>query len=111
MSRARLRSVIGTATVSVALLASGTVLTGCAASSGGSLGHQACADVARAVAFRHQSDFSAADRQLQLAEPLAAQLAGSGGSWQALSANLGEIGRVPIHMLMPALQADCPAAS
>ncbi|MHB1986887.1 MAG: hypothetical protein ACYCSF_02700 [Acidimicrobiales bacterium] len=102
------------------VLGTGTVLGGCADSHAASLAHQACGYVARAERLQREAGAARsptsrllvirAERQLELAEPLAAIAAGDDPSWQALQANLGEVHRLPTALILPALRADCAAA-
>lgn len=50
---------------------------------------------------------SRAERQLALAEPIAAVAAGDDATWQALQANLQNASSLPPSLIMPALRADC----
>lgn len=56
------------------------------------------------VQLRHR-----AEHELDLAEPLAADIAGTNGAWQALQANLQQLNGPPDRVLMQALVADCAA--
>jgi hypothetical protein len=102
-------------------LLAGSVLAGCAGSEGASLARQACREVASAGTLEVQAGGTSdagqaaqlrarATRWLMLAEPTAARAAGDDATWQALSANLLEVNRLPISLVMPALRADCLSA-
>ncbi|MGO9558341.1 MAG: hypothetical protein ACLPQS_03005 [Acidimicrobiales bacterium] len=101
----------------LAVAAAGVALTGCGSSAATSLAHQACAYVTKAANLQREANLatgarakaleSQATRQLELAEPLAAEAAGDDGSWQALQANLAETSELSASMIVPAAKADC----
>jgi hypothetical protein len=115
------RRLSGAVALSASLLLGGTLLAGCAASHASALARQACGYVSRAEHLRveagtaaadeHASLLARADHELELAAPLAAVAAGDDPTWQALSANLAEIDRVPTSLVMPAIRADCSKAA
>jgi hypothetical protein len=95
----------------------GVLLSGCASSHAASLAHQACAFVAKAERLRNEAASAApaqaatlrnqAFHQLVLAGPYAALAAGDDPTYQALSANLAEVERLPTYLVFPALRSDC----
>ena len=110
------RFVVGTA----ALLAAGTVATGCAASAG-DLARTSCAHVTSSITLYDRAtratDQAEATRlkglayiELLSAIPIAAQAAYHDIQWEALSTTLSEASRVPEPVLVPALQSECQNA-
>lgn len=107
------RFVVGTA----ALLAAGTVATGCAASAG-DLARTSCAHVTSSITLYDRAtratDQAEATRlkglayiELLSAIPIAAQAAYHDIQWQSLSTTLSEANRVPESTLIPALTTQC----
>lgn len=113
LSHVRLR--LGAAGAAV-VLGLPLLVSGCGGSQAAALAHDACARVAKARALQRRAANGGAGapglrrdalRLLQLAAP-DAMLASSGDdTWDALSANLNEVGRLPVALIMPALRADC----
>jgi hypothetical protein len=112
------RSVVGVLAVSVGAI----VLLGGCSNAGGSLARQACVHVDASIhlyteaehakttaAARHKVN-EAAD-QLGQAEQLAAQANSADPAFNPLMTTLQESGRVPEANLIPALRAQCSAAT
>ena len=97
------------------------IVTGCASSQAAALAHQACGHVAKAERLQHQADAASgarahgfsirAERQLEIAEPLAAMAAGDDPTWQALQADLSQVPRMPNSVILPSLRAACAQGS
>lgn len=93
------------------------LFSACSGGDSGGYAKQACDHIGRAERFivlaKTTSGATAkrlgskAERQLALAEPLAAEAAGLDPSWDALQANLQQAHSIPSAMIMPALRADC----
>lgn len=106
---------VGTGLAGLALTAG--LLSGCSSSAGA--GAQACSHVNRAARYMKDAGSTGgssavqlrhrAEHELDLAEPLAADIAGTNGAWQALQANLQQLNGPPDRVLMQALVADCAA--
>jgi hypothetical protein len=116
--RRRLARAAAGITVTIGL---GAVLAACG-NNAESLAQQACAHVNRSIALLQESDRPAdapraaqlsqqAYTQLRLALPIAAEAAYRDGQWQALMTTVSESNRVPETTLVPALQAQCAAAT
>ncbi|HET9091352.1 MAG TPA: hypothetical protein VFN50_03010 [Acidimicrobiales bacterium] len=92
------------------VLGGGLLLSACGSGASG-LAKQACGYIHKASELQASGNAtpSRVTRELQLAGPIAADAAGSSSAWQALSANLDEVGTVPNHVVLPALRADCNA--
>lgn len=104
----------------IAVVASGTALTACAASAG-DLARASCRHVNASLALLtradHTTDPAAAAKlrseayvALLPAIPISAQAAYHDIQWEALSTTLSEANRVPESMLVPSLQAQCQSA-
>jgi hypothetical protein len=96
-------------------------VSACASRNGEDLARQACTHVDRSLTLYRASehaptpqaagaDQSAAQDQLQEAEPLAATAAGEAGQFQGLMATLTQADHVPESYLVTALTAQCAAA-
>jgi hypothetical protein len=92
------------------------LLTSCSSQDSGSLAGQACTHIERGITAAHEAALRPAQAarlraealaQIRAAVPLAAVAAGEDTTWQALEATLSESSRVPLHYLLPALQAQC----
>ena len=92
------------------VLGGGLFLSACGSGSSG-LAKQACGYIHKASELQSSGTASAGrvTRELQLAGPIAADAAANSSAWQALSANLDEVGSVPNSVVLPALRADCSA--
>ena len=104
----------------IAIGASGGAFTACAASAG-DLAQASCKHVHASLALLTEADHATdpttaaklRDRAylaLLPAIPIAAQAAYHDIQWEALSTTLSEAGRVPVPVLVPALQAECQSA-
>lgn len=107
---------LGAGVAGVALSAG--LLSACGSSAAGP-GAQACRDVTAAQHYMKAASATSgpaatsykrrALHELDLAEPLAAEAAGTNGSWQALQANLQEVNGPPSQVIVRAVVADCSA--
>jgi hypothetical protein len=115
--RARTLAGLGAAAVGAAL-----TLSGCGGPGGQELARQACVHVNRSLhdftlaaasttaASTAATLRTAADRELRLALPLAAQANSADGSWNSLMTAISEINTVDEGHLMPSLKAQCKVA-
>lgn len=107
----RLRSAGAAAVIGITFLASG-----CGSGGGASLAHEVCTEVAKAARLERQAQRDPEEaralrarivRLLQVAAPNAMVASSDNSNWDALSANLNEVGRLPVRLIFPGLRADC----
>ena len=111
-----------TATAALALCVGGPLLFASCSDAGASLARQACVHISRSIQLYSQAEHATAAArarakaneaagQLEKALPLAAQANSADPAYNPLMTTLQEIGRTSEANLIPALRAQCAAAS